>query len=369
MSNLVLYRKYRPKNFSEVVGQEHIVTTLSNALENDMVSHSYLFCGPRGSGKTTIARILAKAVNCLDRKGAEPCNKCSACLEINSNRAIDLIEIDAASNRGIDEIRQLKEGARFSPTRLKYKVYIIDEAHQLSKDAANALLKILEEPPAHVIFILATTDAHKMIPTIISRCQRFDFYKLTVPQIVEKLKTIAKAEKTKIDDDALELIAANSEGAFRDAEGLLDQVITFAQSINDKHITAEEIKDFLGIIDSKLISEFFDLLIKKDRAKAIGFFNENVEKGINPFEFAKNLIDYIRYGLLFKIDPDLNNSLTNTLTSEDRQKIEKQMAKIEEKELRTFLKVFLEAQARMKYSPIPQLPIELAILEITDKKE
>jgi len=369
MSNLVLYRKYRPSKFSEVIGQEHIVKTLTNALENDMVSHAYLFCGPRGSGKTTIARIMAKAVNCLDRKGPEPCNKCSSCIEINSGRAIDLIEIDAASNRGIDEIRDLKAGARFAPTRLKYKVFIIDESHQLSKDAANALLKILEEPPAHVIFILATTDAHKMISTIISRTQRFDFYKLAVGQLVQKLKLIVKEEKTKIDEDALELIAGHSEGAFRDAESLLDQVMTFAKTTGDKHITADEIKDFLGIIDTKLVAEFLKFVSKKDKVKAIRFLNENIEKGINPFEFAKSFVDYIRYALLYKIDPELNNSLAGTLTKEEKEDLANQAKGLDEKGLRTLLKVFLEAQARMKYSPIPQLPLELAVLEITEEKE
>jgi DNA polymerase-3 subunit gamma/tau len=364
MANLVLYRKYRPKTFAEVVGQEHVVKTLTNAIEENMISHAYLFAGSWGSGKTTLARLFAKAINCENRVDYEPCNQCLSCQEINEGRAIDLIEIDAASNRGIEEIRQLKEGARFSPTRLKYKVFIIDEAHQLSKDAANALLKILEEPPEHVIFILATTQPEKMIPTIISRCQRFDFYKLTVPQILKKLKFICENEKIEIEPKALELIAINSNGALRDAEGLLDQIVTFAKTMGKRQITIEETKKLLGLIDINLVAEFLELLFQKKTAEAVKFLNQNIEKGVNPFEFIKTLINYLRCGLILKIDPNLNNPLTENLTVEAKERLKAQIQKIEEKDLRRYLKMFLEAQNKMKYSPIPQLPLELAIIDI-----
>ncbi|MBU0476885.1 DNA polymerase III subunit gamma/tau, partial [Patescibacteria group bacterium] len=257
---LVLYRKYRPQTFSEIIGQEHVVQTLSNAISSGMTSHAYLFSGPRGSGKTTIARLLAKAVNCENNKGYEPCNKCSSCLEINKSNALDLIEIDAASQGGIDGIRELRDGIKFAPVKSKYKVFIIDECHQLSKDAANALLKTLEEPPSHAIFILATTEIHKMISTIVSRCQRFDFRKLTLPEIVKRLEIISKKEGAKIEKPALELIALNSGGSIRDAEGLLDQSLTFSGDLGNKEIKAEDIKNLLGLVEVGMVSKFTDFL-------------------------------------------------------------------------------------------------------------
>ena len=232
--NLALYRKYRPKTFAEIVGQEYIVKILTNAIASGMISHAYLFTGPRGVGKTTLARLLAKAVNCQNRKEGEyePCNQCESCQEINQGNSIDLIEIDAASNRGIDDIRELKNGIRFVPSKSKYKVFIIDECHQLSKDANNALLKTLEEPPSHAIFVLATTEIYKMLPTIISRCQRFDFRKLRIEEIVKRLETILKKEKIEYEEPALFLIAREATGSIRDAESLLDKVISFLSLIH-----------------------------------------------------------------------------------------------------------------------------------------
>jgi len=363
MANLVLYRKYRPKTFTEIVGQEHVVQTLSNAIASGSVSHAYLFSGPRGSGKTTLARLLAKAVNCQSHKEgkSEPCNKCASCNEINESRAIDLIEIDAASNRGIDEIRELRDGIRFRPTKTKYKVFIIDESHQLSKDAANALLKTLEEPPGHAIFILATTEIHKMIPTIVSRCQRLDFRKLTIPEITKRLEFIARQEKASIDRAAVELIALNSGGALRDAEGLLDQVLTFGAG------TADEVKDLLGMVDISVVGHFVDFLCQKRAAQAIDFLNKLIEKGKDPQEFTKALINYLRQGLILKISPELVNPVLVGFTTEEQQKLCSQIADWQEADIRLTLKFFLEAQNQMKYSPIVQLPLELAILESLQK--
>jgi len=364
--SLVLYRKYRPQTFSEVVGQEHIIRTLSNAVSSGLITHAYLFSGPRGSGKTTIARLLAKAVNCQNLQGSDPCNKCSSCLEITGNRALDLLEIDAASHRGIDEIRELIEGIKFVPTKLKYKVFIIDEAHQLTKEAFNALLKTLEEPPDHAIFILATTEIHKMIPTIVSRCQRFDFRKLTLPEIIKRLESICKKENVKLEKPALELIAINSGGSFRDAEGLLGQALTFANS--KKEIKAEEIKDLLGLVGIDSVSKFTDFLCQRKVKEAIYFLNETLEKGLDPQEFSRSLINYLRQALVLKItgSGQDENYLITGLTKEELVKLEEQSAAFKENELQRMLNLFLEAQNKMKYSPIPQLPLELAIIEAID---
>ncbi|MCX6764241.1 MAG: DNA polymerase III subunit gamma/tau [Candidatus Nealsonbacteria bacterium] len=368
--NLVLYRKYRPENFAEIVGQNHIVRTLSNAISEGMVSHAYLFAGPRGTGKTTIARILAKSVNCSSRqeKEWEPCNKCSSCLEISHGRSIDLIEIDAASHRGIDEMRELRDGIRFLPTKSRYKVFIIDECHQLSKDAANALLKTLEEPPSHAIFILATTEIHKMIPTIISRCQRFDFRKLTSKEIVQKLKTIIQKEKANIEEKALNLIALNSEGSIRDAEGFLDQALIFAGFEKQKEIKMEDIKDLLGLVEINTVAKLVDFIAEKNSRGAIDFLNETLEKGYDPKEFAKTLIEYLRQVLLFKIDSGLQNPLLLSLSEDEKIKFQNQIKNFEEKDILKMLNLFIEAQEKMRYSSIIQLPLELALIEAINSR-
>ena len=367
MLNLVLYRKYRPQSFSEIIGQEHIVQTLTNALSAGMISHAYLFHGPRGSGKTTIARLMAKAVNCENRKEKdfEPCNKCSSCLEIMASRSMDLIEIDAASHRGIDEIRELRDGIRFAPVKSKYKVFIIDESHQLTKEAANALLKTLEEPPSHAIFILATTEIHKMIPTIISRCQRFDFRKLTIPEIIKRLEIISKKEGVKIEKPALELIALNSGGAIRDAESLLDQALTFSGTIGrEREIKAEDIKDILGLVEVGLIQKFTEFISQKKASETISFLNEIYEKGADLQEFNKTLINYLRQALILKITGvKAGNPIITGLTKEEFQKLEIQAQLFQESDIRKMLDLFLDAENKMKYSPITQLPLELAIIE------
>ncbi len=371
MENLALYRKYRPQTFAEIIGQENVIQTLTNAIAGKMVSHAYIFSGPRGSGKTSIARLLAKAMNCRNRKDGqfEPCNKCSSCLEIMKGNSLDLIEIDAASHRGINEIRDLKEGIKFSPTKEKYKIFIIDEAHQLTKEADNALLKTLEEPPPYAIFILATTEIHKVIPTVISRCQRFDFRKLTLEEIIGRLEYIAGAEKRKVDKPALELIALNSSGSIRDAESLLDHVLIFAGTLGGREtIKVEDIKNLLGLADVNLISQFIDFIVEKNSGKAIKFLNQAIENGNDPQEFAKALVRYLRQALLLKINPDMMSPIVIGLTKEEQEKILSQAKMFTLNEIQESLNLFLEAENKIKYSSIPQLPLELAIVDFIERE-
>src|SRR3989344_6118177 len=340
MENLVLYRKYRPQGFEEVIGQEHIVKTLKNSLKSGAISHAYLFCGPRGSGKTTIARIFAKELGC---------------------EGIDLVKIDAASHTGVDDVRELIDGIKFAPVKSKYKIFIIDECHQLSKSAANALLKTLEEPPAHAIFLLATTEAHKMIPTILSRCQRFDFKRLQVAEIIQKLEFILKKEDIKFEPAVLPLIALNARGSFRDAESLLDKCINFTGE--DKLITIKEIKDLLGIVEVAQISNFVESIVRQDAKTAVEYINAMVNEGVDLQEFTKTLVFYVRQALLAKISPDFLNSATSGLSTEEIEKIKTQIANLGEKDIQKMLETFIDAENKMKYATIMQLPLELAVVD------
>lgn len=360
-NNLVLYRKYRPKTFSEVVGQNHIVQTLAGAISSGKISHAYLFAGPKGTGKTTIARILAKAINCETPKSFEPCDKCGSCLEFSEGRALDLIEIDAASNRGIEEIRELRDGIRFAPLRNKYKVFIIDEVHMLTTPAFNALLKTLEEPPAHAIFVLATTEVHKVLPTILSRTQRFDFKKLSLTEISGRLQTLLKKEGIKAEKGALELIAINADGSLRDAESMLGQVIVYAGQ--DNEITANEAREVLGIVDINLVMKFTDILTRKDLSSALAFINKLVGEGHDLFQFTKSLINYLRKLLFVKVDKNLALLVGEELTKEQLGVVLKQSETFSLENLSKIIQLFIEAGQEIRYSSLPQIPLELAMVE------
>lgn len=371
MSEMVLYRKYRPQNFSEVIGQDHITDILKNAISTNKIAHAYLFCGPKGSGKTTIARLLAKAINCEDKSSPEPCNKCSACKDIMDNRAMDIVEIDAASHRGIDEIRELRDNVYFAPSKLKYKVFILDESHQLTSGAANAFLKILEEAPSHVIFILATTEPQKMISTIISRCQRFDFRKISVLEITKKLEKIVKKEKGKVEKEVLSMIASLAGGSMRDAESTLSQVLSFAPK--DGAIKKEDVKSFLGIVEREVIGDFIDALLQDKAVEALDLLEKVLSQGTSSENFYSNLIYYLREMMVLKIisqkasdTESLTSSLLIKFTEEEVERIRKQIEPLSTDDIKKIIDSFFEAGERIKYSPLPQLPLEVAVAETTE---
>lgn len=293
----VLYRQYRPQTFSEVVNQEVIKTTLKNSVNAGALAHAYLFTGPRGVGKTSIARILAKAVNCLRLSEGEPCGKCSNCAQIRDGNFMDLVEIDAASHTGVDNIREIIEHVKFSPSAGKYKVIVIDEVHMLSKGAFNALLKTLEEPPAHAIFILATTEINKVPVTIISRTQRFDFRQLSQADILTQLKLVIRENKFKIPEEALKLLARAAGGSMRDALSLLDQVLSFGS----EKISLEEAEEILGLAPFSLNQDFFELLLDKKPAPAVRFVKELAMKGRDLNMFLNGFLEYIEMVLSFQV--------------------------------------------------------------------
>ena len=353
-----LYRKWRSQTFDEVVGQEHITQTLRNALREDRIAHAYLFSGPRGTGKTSTARILAKALNCTGPDGEPPCNQCPTCVAINEGRMIDLIEIDAASNHGIDDIRELRERVGFRPSEGQYKIYIIDEVHMLTKEAFNALLKTLEEPPPHARFVLATTEPEKILPTVLSRCQRFDFRRIPTPQIAAHLRHIMDEEGYAAEDEALTAVAQSAQGCMRDAISLLDQMISYGTDA----VTLAQVQQVLGAVSAQMVGQFVDALAAKDVAAGLRLIQQLVLDGASMVEFTAQVIEHLRGVMLLEMTGD-----ASLLTEWPQDTVEAMRGQAEAMNLSGTLyaiKRFGEAAAQLKGGYQPQLPLELALIEV-----
>lgn len=354
MTFIVTARKWRPQLFDDVVGQQHITQTLKNAIENNRIGHAYIFAGPRGVGKTTTARILAKRLNCQFPNGGEPCNKCDTCNNFLKSQSLDIIEIDGASNRRIDEIRTLRESVKYAPTSGEYKVYIIDEVHMLTIESFNALLKTLEEPPEHTIFIFATTDIHKVPLTIISRCQRFDFRRIELIDIKNLLRKISLEEKIEIDDESLTLIAKKADGALRDAESIFDQVVSFCGT----EITANDLRQMLNLIDEDIYFDLSDSIISKNFKSAFEITNKIYANGWNFVDFINGLIEHFR-NILFVETTKTSEKIETT--EYQRKKYDKYIGVFSEGDLLRILKFLSQTQQDLRFSQNQKLTIEIAL--------
>ncbi|MDI6758646.1 MAG: DNA polymerase III subunit gamma/tau [Candidatus Omnitrophota bacterium] len=363
MSYTVFALKWRPRDFDEVVGQEDIIKALKSALEEDRLGHAYLFAGPRGVGKTSTARILAKALNCKDGPTLKPCQKCASCIEISKGTSFDVIEIDGASNRGIDEIRALRENVKFAPTQGKFKIYIIDEVHQITPDGFNALLKTLEEPPPHVKFIFATTHPHKIMPTILSRCQRLDFRRISLIELIRQLERIAWQEKISVDKDVLLSIARSSDGSLRDAESVLDQLASFSKG----KISLSEVISLLGIVEQEALFEITDKIIQKDAAAVLESLNNIIDKGKDTDVFLLNLIEHFRNLMIAKVTK-ADVKLID-LPEEVCLRLLKQSQAFSMEEIFNTFNILVNTQEASKRLGSLRIPLEISLIRLTHAKK
>jgi len=357
MGYLVLARKWRPQTWEEVVAQQHVTATLRNAIQYNRIAHAYLLAGPRGVGKTSAARIMAKALNCEKGPAPDPCNTCSSCLEITGSRSMDVVEIDGASNRGIEDIRSLRETVRYAPTRGRYKVYIIDEVHMLTTEAFNALLKTLEEPPEHVLFLFATTEPHKIPATIISRCQRFDFHRVAVPDTEALLKRICEKEAIDIDDEALHLIAGKSDGSLRDSQSILDQMVSFTTG----KIRVEDVAKALGLIDQQLFFDMTDAIQARSAARGLDLVGQITASGTSIDEFLSGFLEHLRNLLVVRA---AGHAGILEMSESHQKRYEEKVRDFREEDLLRLIRVVADAQHQIKFSDSPRVPLELAVIKM-----
>ena len=359
MSYTALYRKFRPQEFTDVKGQDHIVTTLKNQIKADRIGHAYLFCGTRGTGKTTIAKIFAKAVNCEHPVDGSPCGECPTCKAIAAGTSMNVIEIDAASNNGVDNIRQIREEVEYRPTEGKYKVYIIDEVHMLSIGAFNALLKTLEEPPSYVIFILATTEAHKIPITILSRCQRYDFRRISIDTIAARLSELMEAEQITVEEKAIRYIAKMADGSMRDALSLLDQCIAFYLG---QELTYDKVLETLGAVDTEVFSRLLRQILEKNVAGAIGIVEEMVIEGRELGQFVTDFTWYLRNLMLVQSSDDMEDVLD--ISSENLALLKEEAKMVDADILMRYIRIFSELGSQIKYATQKRILIEIAVIKL-----
>jgi DNA polymerase-3 subunit gamma/tau len=359
MSYTALYRKFRPGDFNDVKGQDHIVTTLQNQIKADRIGHAYLFCGTRGTGKTTIAKILGKAVNCEHPVDGNPCNECPMCKSIQNQTSMNVIEIDAASNNGVDNIREIVDEVRYSPTEGRYKVYIIDEVHMLSAGAFNALLKTLEEPPSYVVFILATTEAHKIPITILSRCQRYDFRRITIDTIAARLSDLLNQEGVEAEDKAIRYVARMGDGSLRDALSLLDQCIAFYFG---QKLTYDKVLEVLGAVDVEVFARLLDNILKNDVAACMILLEELIVGGRELSQFTVDFTWYLRNLLLVKTSEDISEVIE--VSTDNLVLLREQAEKVDVDTLIRYIRIFSELSNQIKYATQKRVMVEVAIIKL-----